>query len=163
MDKGKRWELAQRESNKKDKTKLTPLPVDPWKLYCKVRPIMLARFVFALLSFRTHKFPAKSETWESGKLSWNAPCVASADVISEDFWNIKKWYLKIMSESTYQWYFGWLCHLRGDKWSPDQSFFLLGPNFSHFGIFVPRSTRFLNILLALDQKWKIWALVMECK
>ena len=53
-------------------------------------------------------------------------------------------YLKMMSESTNQWYYSLWYHLRGDKWSPAQSVFLLGPNFSHFGLFVPRSTRFLQ-------------------
>ena len=48
MERGKRWELAQRESNKKDETKLTPLPVDPRELYCNVTPVMFARFVCAL-------------------------------------------------------------------------------------------------------------------
>ena len=60
MERGKRWDLSKRESNKKDKKKLTPLPVDTRKLYCNVTPVMFARFVCALI-FRVREYPAKSE------------------------------------------------------------------------------------------------------
>ena len=33
------------------------------------------------------------------------------------------WYLKMISSSIHQWYYRWLCHRRGDKWSPDQFIF----------------------------------------
>ena len=49
IEKGKGWELAQRESNKKDDTKLTPLPIDPHGLYFTA--IMPARCSCDLLSF----------------------------------------------------------------------------------------------------------------
>ena len=45
---------------------MTPLPVDPPELFCT--PIMFARFVCALLSFRARKFSAKYETREHGKI-----------------------------------------------------------------------------------------------
>ena len=61
-----RWELAQRKINKKDKTTLTPLHVNPCELYCT--PVMFAWFVCALFIFRARKFPAKSETGEPGKI-----------------------------------------------------------------------------------------------
>ena len=64
MERGKRWELAQREIHKNDKTKLTPIPVDPRELYCNVTPVMFAQFFCDLLSFRVRDFPAKSETRE---------------------------------------------------------------------------------------------------
>ena len=67
MERSKRWELAQGESNKKDKTKLTPLLVDSHELYCNVTPIMFSRFVCALLSFRAREFPARSETRKPGE------------------------------------------------------------------------------------------------
>ena len=41
--------------------KLTPPHFDPRKLCCV--PVMFARFVCALLSFREHKFPAKPENY----------------------------------------------------------------------------------------------------
>ena len=67
MERGERWELAKREINKKDKKKLTPLPVDPHKLYCNFTPVMFARFVCALI-FCAREFPVKSETRESGEI-----------------------------------------------------------------------------------------------
>ena len=36
-------------------------------------PIMFNHFVCALLSFCAHEFPAKSESQEPMKLSWNVP------------------------------------------------------------------------------------------
>ena len=60
------WELAQIESNKKYNTKLTPLPVDPCKLYCM--PVIIARLVCSLLSFCAREFPTKSETTEPGEI-----------------------------------------------------------------------------------------------
>ena len=66
MERGKRWESAQREINKKDKTKLTPLPVDPRELYCT--PVVFAYFVCSLLSFCALEFPNKSETREPRKI-----------------------------------------------------------------------------------------------
>ena len=65
-ERGKIWELAQRGINKKDKKNLTPLPVDPYKIYCNVTPVMFDCFVCAL-SFCAFKFPVKSETREPGK------------------------------------------------------------------------------------------------
>ena len=59
---GERWELEKIEINKNNNTKLTPLPVDTCELYCT--PVMFARFVCDLLSFRARKFPEKSETQE---------------------------------------------------------------------------------------------------
>ena len=64
------------------------------------------------------------------------------------------WYLKMISASTHKWYCIWLCHIRGDKWSPAQSIFLLGLNFSHFGLFVPWSTRFLQRFFGYGSKLK---------
>ena len=66
MERGKRWELEQIEINKKVKTMLTPLPVDPLELYCT--PVVFSRFFCAKLSFCARKFPAKSETWEPGEI-----------------------------------------------------------------------------------------------
>ena len=71
MERGEVLELTQIEINKNDNTKFTPLPVDTCELYCTT--VMFDRFVCALLSFCARKFPAKSETREPGKLSWNAP------------------------------------------------------------------------------------------
>ena len=59
MERGKRWELAQREINKKDNTKLTPHTVDPREIYYNVMPVMFARFVCALLIFFARNFPTK--------------------------------------------------------------------------------------------------------
>ena len=59
-------ELAQRESNKKYKTKLTPITVDPFKLYYTY--IVFARIVCVLLSFFACKFPAKYETRFIGEI-----------------------------------------------------------------------------------------------
>ena len=61
-ERDKRWELVQIECNKKYDIKLTPLPVYPHKLYFTT--VMLAWFAYALLSFRAHEFPEKSETRE---------------------------------------------------------------------------------------------------
>ena len=46
--------------------KLTPLPVNTYKLCCT--PVMFAHFVCALLSFCAHGFPAKYDTQEPGKI-----------------------------------------------------------------------------------------------
>ena len=62
IDRGKRWELLQIENNKNDNTNLTPLPVDPSKLYCK--QVMFTHFLYVLFSFPARKFPAKYETQE---------------------------------------------------------------------------------------------------
>ena len=70
-ERGRRYQLAQRESNKRYKTKLTPLPVDPRKLY--FTPLMFAHFVCALSGFHEREFPKESKTREPGKISWNAP------------------------------------------------------------------------------------------
>ena len=59
---GGTWDLVQIQSNKNDKTKLTPLPVDPQELYCNLTPVMLAHFFCVLLNFCARVFPAKYET-----------------------------------------------------------------------------------------------------
>ena len=65
MERVKRWELAQIESNKKkDKIKLTPILVDPREFYCNITPIMFARFVCDFLSFCAYEFLEKYETRE---------------------------------------------------------------------------------------------------
>ena len=66
MYRGKRRELARRESNKNDQTKLIPLPVDPHELYCT--PVMFARFVCALLSLHS-SFLRNPKPENLGKLS----------------------------------------------------------------------------------------------
>ena len=62
---------TKKKFNKKDKTKLTPLPVDPCELYCT--PVVFARFVCALLSFHAQKFPKNTKPKNLGKLFCTAP------------------------------------------------------------------------------------------
>ena len=54
MEMVKRWQLSQRVSNKRVNTKLTPLPVDPCKLYCtphNVRSLCLCLVEFLCAIF----------------------------------------------------------------------------------------------------------------
>ena len=60
MERVKRWKLAQIEINEKYDTELTPILVDPLKLYCT--HVMFAHVVCTLFNFCGHKFPVKSKT-----------------------------------------------------------------------------------------------------
>ena len=75
MEGGQRWESAQREINKNDKKKLTPLPIDPRELYCNVTPVVFAHFVYASFSFSVCKFPVKYKPKNRGEILWNAPYI----------------------------------------------------------------------------------------
>ena len=72
MERGKRWELEQIESNKKYNMKLESLPVDPHKLYCM--PVMFNCFVYALMMFCAHEFPGNPETLEPEKYLLQLVC-----------------------------------------------------------------------------------------
>ena len=67
------------------------------------------------------------------------------------------WYLKMMSAFNHQWYCSWLFHLRGYKWSPDQSNCFVGTKFQPFWTFCTNIYMFPTNVLVMgqNQKYKI--------